>query len=654
MAPSVLSPTLATFVVAALAEQAGLSAGADVSSPAPEVRYLLEQRVRCLRIGPTLVDALHTYRQQPDALDLPLLRLSHALALSPLDELLIAAVLACEEDPLLARVLCFLQAPAAAARPTVGLMASAISRCCDAGSHPLASLVGGQAVRLGIVTLGDETSVLSERTLALRAPLCLALRGHDGTWPGTSIGADTAVAVQLPDSIQAALAGHAAALRSHGDGALLVLRTASVSEGRCAAAHIAAALGLRPAFIDSDTAPLDGLGAWVLLCELLPILCLQLGPSEVRKLPGLSSYTGPLLVLCGVDGGIEFPSAPPVCFRLPIPTRAEREALWRRALPDVSPAQQRSLAAHRYGSGRIAHLASVVRRLCGANPAGNLDSDCLRQAAWTTEGAGLGSLAQPLGEPIPSEALVMPPSAQAELDNLLLRCQVRDELIVGLGVAAQARYRPGVRALLVGPSGTGKTLVAGWLATQLNMPLFRVDLSAVTSKYIGETEKNLATLLARAEESELILLFDEADALFGKRTEISDSNDRFANAQTNYLLQRIESFDGIAILTSNSRDRFDSAFTRRLDVILELQPPGPEQRRELWRSHLGARCALSEAQLNLLATSIDLCGGHIRNIVLYAAALQPGPIGLPALLPAIRSEYRKLGRSQPPALSNLH
>ena len=151
-----------------------------------------------------------------------------------------------------------------------------------------------------------------------------------------------------------------------------------------------------------------------------------------------------------------------------------------------------------------------------------------------------------------------------------------------------------MRALFTGPSGTGKTLAALWLANRLGLPLYRVDLAAVTSKYIGETEKNLATLLARAEASEVVLLFDEADALFGKRTEIRDSNDRFANAQTNYLLQRIETYDGIVLLTSNSRARFDPAFARRIDMMLELQLPGPAERRDLWRAHLGADHALDE------------------------------------------------------------
>jgi SpoVK/Ycf46/Vps4 family AAA+-type ATPase len=196
-------------------------------------------------------------------------------------------------------------------------------------------------------------------------------------------------------------------------------------------------------------------------------------------------------------------------------------------------------------------------------------------------------------------------------------------------------------------------LAAGWLATQLGLPIYRADLSAVTSKYIGETEKNLAQLLAHAEESGIILLFDEADSLFGKRTEVRESNDRFANAQTNYLLQRIETFDGIALLTSNSRARFDPAFCRRLDMIVEFPLPGPEERRLLWLSHLGSNHRLSHRDLNQIAAAADLAGGHIRNAVLTAAVLAQAatrPIEYADVYLGLSDEYRKLGRQTPTEL----
>src|SRR6185312_9843198 len=135
---------------------------------------------------------------------------------------------------------------------------------------------------------------------------------------------------------------------------------------------------------------------------------------------------------------------------------------------------------------------------------------------------------EPLSKPVPDEALVTTAQLRRELDDLLARCRARDSIGEGLGPSIAARYHPGVKALFCGPSGAGKTLTVGWLATKLAMPLYRVDLASMTSKYIGETEKNLAQLLSRAEEAEVMLLFDEADSLFGKRTEVRESNDRFA------------------------------------------------------------------------------------------------------------------------------
>ncbi|HEX8244202.1 MAG TPA: ATP-binding protein, partial [Longimicrobium sp.] len=334
---------------------------------------------------------------------------------------------------------------------------------------------------------------------------------------------------------------------------------------------------------------------------------------------------------------------------LPVPPRAEREALWAQALgPGELPA--RLAREHRHAAGRIAHLGRLARQRGLLEGRAHPARDDVLAASRSGDGTGLGGLAQPLPAPVPDEALVAGPALKAELEMLLLRCRVRDGLADGLGVSAGVRYTPGVRALLVGPSGTGKTLAAGWLATRLGLPLYRVDLASVSSKYIGETEKNLAQLLARAEQAEVVLLFDEADSLFGKRTEVRDSNDRFANAQTNYLLQRIESFDGIALLTSNSRTRFDSAFTRRLDAIIEFGHPGPEERRALWEAHLGAGHALEPRDLNRLAATADLGGGHIRNAVLAAAAAAQDAgraITFADVVQGLTAEYRKLGKHVP-------
>ncbi len=175
--------------------------------------------------------------------------------------------------------------------------------------------------------------------------------------------------------------------------------------------------------------------------------------------------------------------------------------------------------------------------------------------------------------------------------------------------------------------------------------------AALTSKWIGETEKNLSQLLDAAEQGDVVLFFDEADALFGGRTDVGDANDRHANAQTNYLLQRIEDFEGVALLATNSRDRFDPAFVRRLDTVLEFPLPDAAARRLLWDRHLGDEHAIAAARLDQVAAAVDLAGGHVRNVVLAAAArakAEGRPIAACDLDAAIAEEYAKLGRTAPP------
>jgi SpoVK/Ycf46/Vps4 family AAA+-type ATPase len=308
--------------------------------------------------------------------------------------------------------------------------------------------------------------------------------------------------------------------------------------------------------------------------------------------------------------------------------------------------------AHRHGPARIHEIGRLARQR--AERAGRpVCEDDLRAASLDADG-GLSVHAQPMPEWIGDEALVVPARIRDDLALLLARCRARERLGAGLGVSATTRLGPGVRSLFLGPPGTGKTLAAGWLACRLGLPLYRVDLASVVSKYIGETEQHLSELLALAEAAEVVLLFDEADAVFGKRTEVRHSTDRYANAQTNYLLQRIESYDGVVVLASNSRDRFDEAMQRRLDVLVEFPVPGPVERRALWVAHLGGAHALTAAELNRLATHCDLAGGHVRNVVLAAAVLADAdgrPIGWAELERGLALEYRKVGKVLPRSLA---
>jgi hypothetical protein len=385
----------------------------------------------------------------------------------------------------------------------------------------------------------------------------------------------------------------------------------------------------------------------------VPVLCTELGPGETRRLPELPGYRGPLLIASGLDGSFERAGDPIGSWRVPLPLAEERVALWQAHLDGATA--ERMGRQHRHSPAHIAYLVRAARHEAGLMGDTALGHQHVRQAARNGAAGELGTLAQLLPENVPDEALVVAPDLRALLLALRQRCERREGLADHLGPSARTRYRPGVRALLVGPSGTGKTLAVGWMASALGLPLYRVDLSAVVSKYIGETEKNLAQLFARAESAEVVLLFDEADAMFGKRTDLKDSNDRFANQQTNYLLQRIETFDGIAILTSNSRSRFDSAFTRRLDAIIDFAAPGPDERRALWLAHLGTQHALDISQINRIAVHCDLAGGHIRNATLAAASRAAPGSGGPlldyaALRLAVESEFRKLGRQVPAGL----
>ena len=249
------------------------------------------------------------------------------------------------------------------------------------------------------------------------------------------------------------------------------------------------------------------------------------------------------------------------------------------------------------------------------------------------------------------EDLVLPRELMAQLREAVDRLMLQSCVLDDWGFLKNRIGTRGVRLLFAGPPGTGKTLSAEVLARAVDADLLVVDVSRVVSKWVGETEKNLAAVFDAAENSQAVLLFDEADALFSKRTEVSDAHDRYANLETAYLLQRLERFEGLAILATNLRQNIDAAFVRRLEFVLEFAEPDREQRLALWKRHMPADAPLDPG-LNFyeLAALYPVVGGVIRNAAVAAAfraAADGMPLGRNHFVHAIQREYEKAGRAFP-------
>jgi hypothetical protein len=251
--------------------------------------------------------------------------------------------------------------------------------------------------------------------------------------------------------------------------------------------------------------------------------------------------------------------------------------------------------------------------------------------------------------------VVLPPDRHAQLHEIIAQCRHAGTVLDRWGFGAQLPFGRAVAALFSGPSGTGKTMAAQAIARALDTDLYMVDLAQVVSKYIGETEKNLDAIFDEAERAGVALLFDEADALFAKRGEVRDAHDRYANIEVAFLLQRLESFSGLAVLTTNFSQNIDTAFLRRIRFAIEFPRPDATAREAIWRQCLPASAPLaSDVDLGLLARRIELTGGSIRQVTLraaFAAAAADGPIRMQHLIAAVRAELVKIG--MPSAASAL-
>jgi SpoVK/Ycf46/Vps4 family AAA+-type ATPase len=245
--------------------------------------------------------------------------------------------------------------------------------------------------------------------------------------------------------------------------------------------------------------------------------------------------------------------------------------------------------------------------------------------------------------------LVLPVDQLSQLREICARSKYQHVVYGNWGFGRKLSLGRGLNALFSGHPGTGKTMVAEVIANELLLDLYKIDLSQVVSKYIGETEKSLNSIFQEAQASSAILFFDEADALFGKRTEVKDSHDRYANIEVSYLLQKMEEYDGIAILATNLRQNIDEAFLRRMQFIVEFPFPDEEHRRRIWKVVFPPEAPMaSDVDFSLLARTVRLAGGNLKSIGLAAAfyaASDGGVIRRQHLINAARREFQKLGRN---------
>jgi len=381
-------------------------------------------------------------------------------------------------------------------------------------------------------------------------------------------------------------------------------------------------------------------------------------PSEhTGLLAEIPASDGPVLILARPDTSWRELLAPrrAVLVELGVPPYPQRRELWRahleRAGVDIGDAASAALA------DRFAFTpAEIARSIEAARDRQALDDGntpvsaaALSEAARAEPRDRLGSLAVITPCPHGWNDLILPPPVIGRLKDIAAAIDLRHVVYGDWGFSRRITTGIGVKALFAGPSGTGKTMAAGVIAREVGLDLVKVDLSGLVSKFIGETEKNLDRVFSSARAGNALLFFDEADAIFGKRSEVKDAHDRYANIEVAYLLQKLEEHDGVVVLATNIRRNIDEAFSRRLHYVVDFPQPDAVDRERLWRGSFPAEAPVDPAvDFAFLARQFDLCGGDIRNVVLEAAFLaahEPAAIGMSQLVRALAQQLSKQGRT---------
>ncbi|HEY2298045.1 MAG TPA: ATP-binding protein [Jatrophihabitans sp.] len=569
--------------------------------------------------------------------------------LGELDVLLLTVALAPELDATFGGAYALLQQDPTRQRPSVGL---ALELAGAASLDPAARERLSSTAPLRANDLLDVSGEAPLLARSLRVPdrVVAHLAGEERLDPIVEAMLLSPVPLRLPESEQLA-----AALNSGRPLAWLTASPGSAGVGVAAgafdvldAAVVAVDVRRRPAGVSVGDAVRVAVREAGLLLSGLVIADADLvvedgGPALLRR---LERSPVPVVAVSAERWNPDWLLTVPYLMDAPVPKSELRAQLWEQQLAggvDSDSDEWRALVALRLTPEQIVRAA----RHAAADE--TKDVNAVREAARFVGSSGLKGASRE--RPHQTFADLILPTAAMEPVREIVRWATHRDAVLGQGpVAGKHGHGRGITALFAGSPGTGKTLAAHVIAGELGLDLQTVDLSAVVDKYIGETEKRLEQLLAAAENLNAVLLFDEADALFGSRTDVKDARDRYANQEVAYLLQRIERFDGIAILTTNQRGNIDAAFSRRLNFVVTFPDPDVPTRIDLWRGHLSALSATSSndpVDVPCLAERFDLAGGDIRNIVLaaaYAAADEGTAVGMRHVHAAAQREYRKLGR----------
>jgi len=526
-------------------------------------------------------------------------------------------------------------------RLSIGAIAVTLGLDAQGRGYLREVLETGPLARQGLL-LAPGTTPLPERGLHLADGLWSVLRG--GTrWPSgvETMPVPTVAAEDFPEDRFLAAAGG----ESH-----LVLLTAE--RGRTVtdlAAHAVSAFaraGRGAVVLPPAAAESTSLGPHLIARDVVPIFA---GACDRSPLPG---HPGPV-VMCVPFGRAGAVLDQRSVLELGVPARSlgDEQRMWEALLPELNGASARLAGVLRVDAAAAVHAVGDAR-LAARTGHGTMGvSEVVGRARRRTD-ARLPASVRRTSPTIARSRLVTTENNDVLLTSLLdrMRGQVRVLHEWGFGAVGGVR---GVRALFSGPPGTGKTLSAQILAAELGLDLLTVDLSALVSKWLGETEKNIGEVFEAAEHCQAVLFFDEADAIFGRRTDAGDAQARWANLETAYLLSRIDEFDGLVVLATNLRGNIDEAFVRRIDVIIEFDEPGIAERERLWDAHLPDLAPLApDVDSRELAEPYAVSGGVIRNAALSAAfhaAEHDRAITQSMLVEAVRREYDKSGRTFPGA-----